>query len=51
MVASLIMSLKEGAPHCYVADDEKRGLVYIVLNYLRTEFWSINMQEDGSLEN
>ena len=39
----------EGAPHCYVAVDEKRGLVYGA-NYHKGQVLVYKRKEDGSLE-
>ena len=40
--------VEEGAPHCYVAVDEKRGLVYGA-NYHRGQVLVYKRQTDGSL--
>ena len=40
--------LEEGAPHCYVAVDEKRDLVYAA-NYHKGQVLVYKRQEDGSL--
>ena len=41
--------MTEGAPHCYVAVDEKRGLVYGA-NYHKGQVLVYKRKEDGSLE-
>lgn len=41
--------VEEGAPHCYVAVDEKRGLVYGA-NYHKGQVLVYKRQEDGSLK-
>ena len=41
--------VEEGAPHCYVAVDEKRGLVYGA-NYHKGQVLVYKRKEDGSLE-
>lgn len=40
--------VEEGAPHCYVAVDEKRDLVYAA-NYHKGQVLVYKRQEDGSL--